>query len=300
MLNDFGKLQTFLTVVREKSFSKASVKLGISQPAVTQQIKYIEDYLGIQIVNRKKNGIGLTKDGLSLYNIALKVEKCINSAKKDINKLINKNTTFTFGATYIIGNYILPKFLNNIKDNNKNDLTINVNVSNTPVFDLLDKKIDIALVEKPVEVDDLICQEWVEDEIVIVSNQKIPEISKKEDFEKYNWLSREEESTTRALLKETLIKANYPILKKYNATTKATNPTTIIQTILYASKEGAPTASNVSINAIDSLIKTKALHVSRIENHKMMRKLYIVYRKERSSDVFIERIVNYLLKVKLS
>jgi len=43
MLKDFAKLHTFLTVVKEKSFSKASAKLGISQPAVTQQIKFIED-----------------------------------------------------------------------------------------------------------------------------------------------------------------------------------------------------------------------------------------------------------------
>jgi LysR family transcriptional regulator, transcriptional activator of the cysJI operon len=63
MLNDFAKLETFLTVVREKSFSKASAKLGISQPAVTQQMKYIEDYLDVQIVDRKKNGISLQKRG---------------------------------------------------------------------------------------------------------------------------------------------------------------------------------------------------------------------------------------------
>ncbi|MCG3716272.1 LysR family transcriptional regulator, partial [Aliarcobacter butzleri] len=51
MLTDFAKLETFLTVVREKSFSKASAKLGISQPAVTQQMKFIEDYLDVQIVD---------------------------------------------------------------------------------------------------------------------------------------------------------------------------------------------------------------------------------------------------------
>ena len=54
MLKDFSKVETFLTVVREKSFSKASKKLGISQPAVTQQIKLLEEYLDIQIVDRKK------------------------------------------------------------------------------------------------------------------------------------------------------------------------------------------------------------------------------------------------------
>ncbi|MFB1032169.1 MAG: LysR family transcriptional regulator, partial [Aliarcobacter cryaerophilus] len=94
MLNDFAKLETFLTVVREKSFSKASAKLGISQPAVTQQMKFIEDYLDVQIVDRKKNGIKLTKEGQILHGIALKIEKCVNSAEKELLKIMNKNTTF--------------------------------------------------------------------------------------------------------------------------------------------------------------------------------------------------------------
>ena len=106
MLNDFAKLETFLTVVREKSFSKASAKLGISQPAVTQQMKFIEDYLDVQIVDRKKNGIKLTKEGQILHGIALKIEKCVNSAEKELLKIMNKNTTFVFGASFIIGNYI--------------------------------------------------------------------------------------------------------------------------------------------------------------------------------------------------
>mgnify|MGYP000355438746 CR=1 FL=1 len=53
MLKDFSKILTFLTVVRERSFSKASAKMGISQPAVTQQIKYIEDYITENIEDKR-------------------------------------------------------------------------------------------------------------------------------------------------------------------------------------------------------------------------------------------------------
>ena len=74
MLSDFTKLNTFLTVVKEKSFSKASAKLGISQPAVTQQMRFLENYLGSSIVDRKKNGIRLTKEGEKLHQIAQKIE----------------------------------------------------------------------------------------------------------------------------------------------------------------------------------------------------------------------------------
>ena len=58
---------------------------------------------------------------------------------------MNKNVAFIFGASFIIGNYILPRFLNNLKKNIHNDVSINVSVSHEAIEDLLDKKIDIAL-----------------------------------------------------------------------------------------------------------------------------------------------------------
>ena len=116
MLKDFAKLQTFMTVVKEKSFSKASAKLGISQPAVTQQIKFIEDYLDSRIVERKKNGIKLTKEGEDLHRIATRLEKAIKSAEKDLLNIISKEFTFVLGTSFVIGNYIIPPFVGRIKD----------------------------------------------------------------------------------------------------------------------------------------------------------------------------------------
>ena len=57
MVKDFLKLETFLIVARERSFSKASAKLGISQPAVTQKIKSIERFDGDVIQGSTPKGI---------------------------------------------------------------------------------------------------------------------------------------------------------------------------------------------------------------------------------------------------
>ncbi len=298
MLTDFAKLETFLTVVREKSFSKASTKLGISQPAVTQQMKFIEDYLNVQVVDRKKNGIRLTKEGQMLFAIALKIEKCVANGEKELLKIMNKNVTFVFGASFIIGNYILPRFLNNLKENIHNDVSINVSVSHEAIEDLLDKKIDIALVENYVSNDDIIYREWMEDEIVIFSNQKLPQKAKADDLLSYKWVCRNPESNTRLLFKENLEKANFPDCDTFNVTSEVTSATTIVQTVLHSDKNATPTVSIVSRNAIESLLKSGALFESRIGNQKMIRKLYIAYRKDRKHDAFIENVVDYLLKIK--
>ncbi|RXJ87409.1 LysR family transcriptional regulator [Arcobacter sp. CECT 8985] len=297
MLTDFAKIETFLTVVREKSFSKASSKLGISQPAVTQQMKYIEDYLDVQIVDRKKNGIRLTKEGQMLYSIAQKIERCVNNAEKELLKIMNKDVTFVFGASFIIGNYILPRFLNSLKENIKNDVSINVSVSHKAIEDLLDKKIDMALVENYIPNEDIIYREWMNDEIVIFSNQPLPPKAKAKDLLSYKWVCRNPDSHTRLIFKDSLEKANYPDCDTFNVTSEVTSATTIVQTVLHSDKDDIPTVSIVSRNAIESLLKAGVLHESRIGTQKMVRKLYIAYRKDRKHDAFVENVVDYLLKL---
>ena len=149
MFKDFGKIETFLTVVREKSFSKASRKLGISQPAVTQQIKFLEDYLNIPIVDRKKNGINLTKEGEELFQTLLHLERQILVTEKEVMRLVNKKTLFILGASPVIGNYILPEFLNDIQDVISNNVMVKVNSSVELTELVVNRKVDVALIESP-------------------------------------------------------------------------------------------------------------------------------------------------------
>jgi len=298
MITDFAKIGTFLSVVREKSFSKASAKLGISQPAVTQQIKFIEDYLETKIVDRKKNGIRLTKEGEQLLAIATKLEKAINIAEKDILKIVNKDITFIFSASFVIGNYLLPTFLNDIKEKINNDVSVNVAVSKEAIEQLLDKQVDIALIESPIFEDDVIYREWMEDEIVIISNQKLPRRVKDEDLLSYKWICRNRDSNTRQVFKDALDQAGLSDCDTFNMVSESTSPTTIVQTVLHSSKDDVPTVSIVSRHAVADFIKAGILFEARLPNIQMKRKLYIAYLKERKHDAFIENVVNYLLTIK--
>ena len=175
--------------MREKSFSKASKKLGISQPAVTQQIKLLEEYLDIQIVDRKKNGIKLTTAGEELYKVALKLEKHLLAAEREMLRLVNKEVIFVLGASPVIGNYILPDFLNDIQEAIKNNVMLKVEDAAEITEKLLDKKVDLALIEAPIFQEGIIYREWLEDELVITSRSPLPKIVKKEDLLSYNWIS---------------------------------------------------------------------------------------------------------------
>lgn len=290
---------TFLTVVREKSFSKASAKLGISQPAVTQQIKFIEDYLDTRIVERKKNGIKLTKEGEDLFRIAIKLEKAIQSSEKELLKIINKEFTFIVGASYAIGNYVLPSYLGQLKEKINNEVHIRVGFSDEIITQLLDKKIDIALIESPVFRDGLIYREWEEDELVIFSNQPIPKQLRRDDMYKFDWICRDENSHTRKLTSEVFEEIGVEC-SGFSVIGVVASSTAIKETIMRSPKDSArPVVSVISRHVIADEVEEGKLFEARIKNYKIKRKFYIAYSKERKHDAFIDNVVTYLLGLKL-
>ncbi|MFZ9659240.1 MAG: LysR family transcriptional regulator [Arcobacteraceae bacterium] len=298
MLSDFTKLNTFLTVVREKSFSKASAKLGISQPAVTQQMKYIEDYLDTRVLDRKKNGIRLTKEGEKLFLIAQKLHKSITVAEQQLLDIINKDITFIFAASKVIGDYILPTVLNEIKQTINNEVNINVGLSKECIVDLLDKKVDMALIESPIFEDGIIYRDWMEDEIVIFSNQPLPKRVKNEDLQSYKWVCRDPESHTRKLFKEYLDLAGFQDCDTFNIVTQSSSLTAILQTVLHSSKTDTPTVSIASYKALKEYEDDRKLYVARLPKLTMKRTLYIAYLKERKHDAFIDTVLSYLMTIK--
>ncbi len=299
MLKDFAKLHTFLTVIKEKSFSKASSKLGISQPAVTQQIKYIEEYLDTRVVDRKKNGIRLTKEGEDLYRIAQKLEKAINASEKELLKIINKEFTFVMGASYSIGNYLLPAHLGGIKNKIDNEVHLNLGLSEEVITSLEDKKIDMALIESPIFHDGIIYREWVEDEMVIFSNQPIPKQVKGDYLFNFDWICREPESHTRKLTSE-IFEEMGVACNDFNVIGVLSSPTSIKETVMHSPKNAQrPVVSIMSRHVISDEVASGRLFEARIKNHKIVRKLYIAYLKERKHDAFVDNVVNYLLTIKV-
>lgn len=300
MLSDFTKVNTFLTVVKEKSFSKASAKLGISQPAVTQQMRFIEDYLDTKIVERKKSGIRLTKEGEAFYNIAVKVAKCVENGEKALLDIINKEIVFKFNTSFVVGNYILPMYLNDIKENINNDVSVDVTSSAEALESLLDKKADMALVDVPGDATHIMYREWLEDEIVIFSNQELPAKLKANDLLSYKWVCRDRDSNTRHIFKEALDSVDLPDCDNFDMVSESSSPTTIIQTVLKADENDVPTVSIVSRHAIADYLDAGMLYESRLAHGaEIKRKLYIAYLKERKHDAFVDTVADYFLHSKV-
>jgi DNA-binding transcriptional LysR family regulator len=299
MLKDFVKMETFLTVVRERSFSKASAKLGISQPAVTQQIKYIENYLDSKIIERKKNGIRLTTAGEDLYKVAVRLEKCVLLAEVDTLKIIDKKITFRMGASFTIGNYVIPgECLNTIKDAINNDIRVDIEVSNRIVEMLKDRKLDLGLIEAHIIDENLIVREWREDEMVVFSNTPLPKMLRSEDIYGFKWVCREEGSQTRKVVAETFEEIGIDCTA-LDVLSEVSNTTAVMQTIKRSKPDPDQTiVSIISRHAIADEIQKGELYEASIQGYKMMRHFYIAYHKENKHNAYVNNAVDYILSGK--
>ena len=66
---DIKNLEILLVLDDEKHFKRASEKLNISQPALSMKLKSLENEIGITLVKRGKNFMGLTSEGILLKNM---------------------------------------------------------------------------------------------------------------------------------------------------------------------------------------------------------------------------------------
>ncbi len=296
MLKDFVKLETFLTVARERSFSKASAKLGISQPAVTQQIKFIEKYLGTKTIERKKNGIKLTSEGDELYKIASKLEKSIYTAEKDLLKIINEEITFHLGASFTIGNHIIPgNCLNTIGKAIHNDITLSIRSSDEIIEALKDRKLDVGLIESYIQDNSMVYREWLEDELVVFSNSPIPKILKTEDLYEFKWICREEGSQTKRILADVFEEIGVSC-SSFDVLSEVSNTTAVLQTIKRSEKnEEAPVVSIISKHAIADEVQKGELFEARLRGYEMTRKFYIVYSKENKHNAYVDNVVDFIM-----
>lgn len=141
------RIETFLTLCQEKSYTKTAQKLCITQPAVSQHIRYLEQHYGCSLVFFKSKNLYLTTQGEELRKYAL-------LSKADWNKVStrlkdeNEVKRISFGATLTIGEYIMPEILAGlINHTDYSLLSMLVDNTETLLLKLQQGLIDFAFIE---------------------------------------------------------------------------------------------------------------------------------------------------------
>ena len=110
------QLEALIALVEERSFSRAARSMLLTQPALTKNIRNMEDYLGVKVVNRSNAGISLTPEGKILYDYAQRMVRLRKEACEKIQQMHeNAGGDIYVGASTIPATYILPKAISELK-----------------------------------------------------------------------------------------------------------------------------------------------------------------------------------------
>jgi len=88
---EFRQLQYFLMLCNELHFSQAAEKLGISQPTLSQQIRVLEDEIGVPLFDRIGKKTMKTEAGMILEKYTLEITQTIENAKNELSDLTNQH-----------------------------------------------------------------------------------------------------------------------------------------------------------------------------------------------------------------
>ena len=123
--------ETFLALCEIKSYTKTAEYLHITQPAVSQHIKYLENLYNGKLFTYTGKELSLTDRGRKLYDYTKRIAVDCKKIKDDLTDY--KNTVISFGATLTIGEYIMPDIISHIMKV-RPDIHFNMYVENTSIL----------------------------------------------------------------------------------------------------------------------------------------------------------------------
>lgn len=142
------RIETFLTVCKYLNYTKAAKELNITQPGVSQHIKYLEEYYGDKLFGYSNKKLTLTQAGLELRDTMISIKHDNVHLQNRIQQRVENKNIIKFGATLTIGDFWLPSKISEYMKRNSNS-QVGITIANTKeLLTLLEEgEIEFALVE---------------------------------------------------------------------------------------------------------------------------------------------------------
>lgn len=169
-------LRLFSTVVRSGSFSRAADVLHISQPAISKGVRDFELQVGCRLLDRTPKGVRPTQEGRALMRHAEALFAAERAAEEELLSLRSLDSgSLRVGASTTIATYLIAEFLGAFHRAFPGIDPHLVSANTRDIADLMMRhEIDIALVEGPVESDDLVAQSWQTDVMKLIVGPQHP------------------------------------------------------------------------------------------------------------------------------
>ncbi|CAK0753300.1 LysR family transcriptional regulator, transcriptional activator of the cysJI operon [Gammaproteobacteria bacterium] len=204
------RLQVFHTVARLLSFTKAADALHMTQPAVTFQVRQLEEHFNVRLFDRTHNKISLTPAGEVVYLHAERIFEHYREMENNVRALTEEiSGLLAIGASTTVAEYMLPMLLGDFKLKYPN-VTVRLKVSNTEnIVSMVENHlVDLGIVEANVSNQNIAVEICGRDELVVIMkpNHELSKYSsiQAKDLCQYPYICREEGSGTLSVISEYL------------------------------------------------------------------------------------------------
>jgi DNA-binding transcriptional LysR family regulator len=283
------QLQIFLKIVQTKSITKAAEELNLTQPAVSIQLKKLQDQFDIPLTEVIGRQLYVTHFG---NEIAITAQKVLD----EVETITYKSKTFKgilsgklMVSVVSTGKYVMPYFLCDFLNQNKGiDLIMDVTNKSKVVNSLENNEVDFALVS--ILPDDIQLQSEIllENKLYLIGNHNaVSQIQNNYSnlFDEYPLIYREEGSATRLVMENYLQRNGIQSAKKMQLTSNEAVKQAVIAGIGY---------SIMPIIGLKNELESGDLKIISMKGFPIKSNWYLVWLKNKSLSPVAEAYINYI------
>jgi DNA-binding transcriptional LysR family regulator len=271
----FRQLTLFEAVARHLSFTRAADELHLSQPAVSMQIRQLEESVGLALFEKSGKRIGLTEAGKEVFHYSQSINRELAEMEEVLQSLKGLSRGRLNLAVASTVNYFAPRLLAEFhKAYPGIQLALDVTNREKLISMLIENSVDMVLMGQPPANVEVEYEAFMENPLVVVAPPEHPLSGEKaiplERLAAETFLMREPGSGTRQAMERFFFKREVKIRQGMQMTRN--------EAIKQAVRAGLG-LSIVSIHTIDLELKTGRLVILDVDGFPIKRQWFLVYRK---------------------
>ncbi len=271
----FRQLKVFDVVARHLNYTSAARELHLSQPAVSMQVKQLEEQVDTPLIEKLGKKLYLTEVGHEMQSYARNTMQQLIDLEETITQMKTLQQGHLKLAVASTANHFVIRLLARFAKVHPK-IRISLDVTNrSSLLELLDiNNCDLVIMGRPPEGHNLTSAPFLENPLVVVANPQHYLVDKKkvslEELAKEEFVIREQGSGTRIAAERFFAGHNLPFKTKMDMSNN--------RAIKHATEEGLGLAI-VSIHTLELELKAKTLKIVNVEGFPIYRHWYVVQRE---------------------
>lgn len=285
------QLQVFAAVARHLSHSRAAEELYLSQPAVSMQIKQLEQNVGLPLLEQTGKQLHLTEAGREMLHYSLSITQQLTELEEVFNAMKGLERGHLSISVVSTANYFMPQLLAKfIQTHAKIQVSLSVANRDAVIKQLADNVADFAIMGQPPQGADMLAEPFMQNPLVVIAAPAHPLAGackiQPRQLSNETFLLREQGSGTRR------------VVERFFTSHKLSLPVHMEMDTNEAIKQAVQAGMGIGIisqHGIELELETKRLVVLDVDHFPIIRHWYIVHRKNKRPSIAAQEFERFLL-----